>query len=1027
MPSALVSESRNINKSDSVIYRGKECTFSLYDRNTTGEELILIYMYILPRFQQHGIKVGMTKCRINEEFWHAIKTRVGVQVHELALSDEQYRRYGYEREVIYWGICLDAKSEMFKDYSVHDEILNVHIGITEKEQEWFTNIPQDELIEAFEKVRHRTDNKEIFTPRKEQRACIDKIAEYFVDNPKDGRFLLNCKMRFGKSFTTYKYCEEAYINKILILTFVPAVEESWADDLKHIKKGYKYLTDEYLKSNVGMFGLDSINEPFVLFLSLQNYLGKDKNSYDTKAKIKQLQDIYWDIVILDEYHFGAWNQRTQGTFKTNEEFSEDLDSTYEKELRKTKEDVIEHFGIRTKNTICLSGTPFKALAKGEFNDTSSFTYSYFDEQRNKYPKSEEGDMKTINPDYAAFPDMKIFGYNMNALFKGLAIKLSSKDKLLSNTYFSLNKFFETKKENNPNEPCRFIYEDEINEWLEVINGRSAKNGANFPFSNPAMRNNSKHSLWLMPTVDSCLAMENLLKENEYFSKYQIINLSKDGVGAGKSALKYLEREMTAAKNTDKLGSIAITVNKLTIGVTVKKWSSVFVLKDLASPEQYFQAIFRIQTPYKGKDGSILKKIGYVYDFNIDRASALILKYAEQSAEDKKSTKLEIARLIVKYMPIYMNGNMENPIDESVFYQLAEFGDTSGTPLSKRIANTEATTRVLDEETIAEMLNDKDVSDIIKRVFAHAKFKNSKERKIPPKPEDGFDSAMAKKGRDIGYDLGKQDSSKYIDYDDTVVQCKFEEAIAGYILEYCPKDYDENGIIWFSNGFRKGYESGVNAPIRKTQCGKEDGERFVSVVKKRFGENIKYTNGTKSDIENFEKTYLNDIHNIPEKYRGMLYKRWYCESFRRAVKTKLTPVIDDKETKSIEDTDNVLKHILARLFEFLYISVYRETTFQEIFKNADPNIFLEAVGITKKEFEVLNKYKIFQEDVLNNYIHEFFVNESLGSRLDLNDEEIQKQYRNSFDWFGFGLVNEDKTIEIPYAEALKVAEEGRVYS
>ena len=109
----------------------------------------------------------------------------------------------------------------------------------------------------------------------------------------------------------------------------------------------------------------------------------------------------------------------------------------------------------------------------------------------------------------------------------------------------------------------------------------------------------------------------------------------------------------------------------------------------------------------------------------------------------------------------------------------------------------------------------------------------------------------------------------------------------------------------------------------------------------------------------------------------------------------------------------MKHILARLFEFLYISVYRETTFQEIFNNADPNVFLEAVGITKKDFEVLNKYHVFQENVLNNYIHQFFVNESLGSKLNLEDEEVKKQYRNSFDWFGFGIDGgDDPDVKVP---------------
>lgn len=507
-------------------------------------------------------------------------------------------------------------------------------------------------------------------------------------------------------------------------------------------------------------------------------------------------------------------------------------------------------------------------------------------------------------------------------------------------------------------------------------------------------------------------MERLLKADEYFSRYQIINLSQDGVGAGNDAFEYLMNNISESENTNKLGSIAITVNKLTIGVTVKKWSSVFVLKDLASPEQYFQAIFRIQTPYV-VNKVIEKKDGYVYDFNIDRASALLLKYAEQS-ENEQTTKLQIAKLIVKYMPIFVNGDMSDPISEQVFYELAQYGDSSGIPLSRKIVDTTKTTRMLDEETMAEMLNDKEVSDIIKRVFAHAKFGKPKTKTVPAKPEDGFDTKIAQEGRNKGYELGQQDFKKYVDYDDNQVQTEFEKALFDYIKEYCPSEYVDVKATWYANGFKKGYESGVNAPIKKEQCGYDDGVKFVDEVKKKFGKDIKYTCNTRVMIDNFVKGYLNDTKNIPVKYRGMLYRRWYCDSFRRAVKTNLTPVVDPKNGETIEDADNVLKHLLARLFEFLYISVYRETTFMEIFKNADPNVFLEAVGITKKDFEILNKYKIFQEDVLNNYIHDFFVNESLGTKLDLKDEEVRKQYRNSFDWFGFGLENgnavgEDQTI------------------
>ena len=999
MSEIIITKSPDINQTDEIKYQGKQISFNLDDKNNTDNSLILIYMYLLPKFQTHGIKIGMTKCKIGETFWHAIKSRIHDQQHELALTDDQYQKYGLNREVIYWGICLDAKNDSFKDYEVHNEIKKINAGIAEQEQEWFTKIPADELIINFNSLRHKDENKKIYTPRKEQQECIDAMSNYFNKNPK-GRFLLNCKMRFGKSFTTYKYCEDHNLERILILTFIPAVESSWREDLSHIKKNYRYFTDDNLRRSG--FELNFEQEPYVLFLSLQNYLGKEKNS-DVKVKIKQLQDIDWDLVILDEYHFGAWNQKTQGTLKVKEEKSEDLEREYQNKLKQGK-DIIKHFNIRTKQTICLSGTPFKAIARGEFTDNSSYTYSYFDEQRNKYPKSEENDFTVINPDYEAFPDMKIFGYNMSRLFGNLTASVFSEDKLLTKKYFSLNKFFETRQENNPNEPCTFIYEEEIKKWLEIIKGRSIF-GDKFPYSNPQMINNNIHTLWLMPTVKSCKAMENLLNEDDYFSRYKIINLSQDEVGSGNDAYEYLMNNITASENTNKLGSIAITVNKLTIGVTVKKWSSVFVLKDLASPEQYFQAIFRIQTPYV-ENNKIKKKEGYVYDFNIDRASALLLKYAEQSANEQ-TTKLQIAKLIVKYMPIFINGDMSNPISYKVFYELAQFGDSNGIPLSKKITDTSKTTRMLDEETVAAMLNDKEVSDIIKRVFAHAKFGKTKTKTVPSKPEDGFDSIIAKEGRNKGYELGQQDYKKYVDYDDLQVQAEFEKALSSYINEYCPKYYDQIKATWYANGFKKGYESGVNAPIKKEQCGYDDGVKFVDEVKKKFGQDIKYTTATKISIDNFVKNFLNDINNIPNKYRGMLYKRWYCDSFRRAIKNNLNPIKEIKNGETIEDADNVLKHILARLFEFLYISVYRETTFMEIFNNADPNVFLEAVGITKKDFEVLNKYKVFQEDVLNNYIHDFFINESLGLKIDSQSKEAISQYRNSFDWFEFGLENNEQ--------------------
>ncbi len=997
MNNVNVFKSSSINTEDIITLKGKTISCGLESENNVGKDLIILYMYILPSFVFHGIKVGMATCHQGETFWHAIRERIKVQKHELALSDDKYDVHGLNREVIYWGVCLDAQNENFKDHNVHKVIKSECAGIVEKDQEWFTNVPQEDIIDAFLSCKNNEIIKTIYTPRKEQQECIDSLKSYFDKHPTGERFLLNCKMRFGKCFTTYKYCEEANIKKILILTFVPAVEESWREDLLHIKKDYDYYTDLNLRKD--SFTLKD-KENFVVFLSLQNYLGKDNDS-NVKAKIKKLQDVHFDLCVLDEYHFGAWNRRTQETL-------EDMDKEYLEKVEKVlkNKNVLDTFSIKTDKTICLSGTPFKAIARGEFTDENSYTYSYFDEQQNKYPNE---DKTVINPDYEFFPDMKILGYNMSNLFQDLAPNMMSSDKILNKKYFSLNQFFATKNDENYTLEKQFVYEDEIKVWLEIIKGATIQ-GKNFPYSNPKLRDYVKHTLWLMPTVNSCIAMANLLKDDDYFSKYEIINLSNSDVGSGQKALDFLNDGIRASENTGKLGTIAITVNKLTIGVTVKKWFGIFVLKDLASPEQYFQSVFRVQTPYV-VDGIIKKKECFVYDFNIDRASALLLKYAKQyESESAQYTKLKIAKLIVKYLPIYINGDLEHPISEQIFYQLAEFGDGSGIPLSRKITNLEKTTRTMDDQTISDMLNDKEVSDIIKRVFAHAKFGKKTTSTPPSSSPKGFDSKLRKKGIDDGHRFGLQEYNNYVNFDDTSIQTEFEKRLKELIFANNPvKRTEETKSDWniYANGFTKGYESGVNAPIKKLMSGKDDGIKFASEIKKILGSSIQYNKETATKINNIINQYLNDINNIPIEYRASLYKRWYQDSFKRACQNTLKPIKKlEKGENSIEDANNVLKHILARLFEFLYISVYRETTFNEIFANADPNTFLEAVGITKKDFEILNKYKIFQEDVLNNYIHEFFINESLGERIDLTDEQVKKQYRNSFDWFGYGLVKDE---------------------
>ncbi len=150
MSEILVRKSDDINTADSFKYKGQPKTFHLDEINDTEQDLIVLYMYILPKYQTHGIKVGMTTCKMDETFWHAIQSRIKRQKEELALSEDEYSEHGFVREVIHWGVCLDAHNESFKDYRVHNQIISKYGGNVEKEQEWFINIPTKKIIETFE-------------------------------------------------------------------------------------------------------------------------------------------------------------------------------------------------------------------------------------------------------------------------------------------------------------------------------------------------------------------------------------------------------------------------------------------------------------------------------------------------------------------------------------------------------------------------------------------------------------------------------------------------------------------------------------------------------------------------------------------------------------------------------------------------------------------------------------------------------------------------------------------------------------
>lgn len=158
-------------------------------------------------------------------------------------------------------------------------------------------------------------------------------------------------------------------------------------------------------------------------------------------------------------------------------------------------------------------------------------------------------------------------------------------------------------------------------------------------------------------------------------------------------------------------------------------------------------------------------------------------------------------------------------------------------------------------------------------FSHVKLTKSQKRDFPLKPEDdSFKDKITLNDRNKGYELEKKDYNLYLFLDDNQVQEEYDKNEKQHIENNITNNLDELHKKYYINSFKKGYELGTNASIKKLQCGESDGINFVKKIKDKFDFNITYTSKTKKKIENFIANYLNNIDNIPEKYRGKIYKR-----------------------------------------------------------------------------------------------------------------------------------------------------------
>jgi hypothetical protein len=587
----------------------------------------------------------------------------------------------------------------FRDSTVRERLKQK--GFENVELEWMRCSPADVKLAIKELqtgVLRAGSHHEDFQMRSEQAAAVKKTAEYFhsiwTENRKAvPRFLWNAKMRFGKTFASYQLAKTLEAKKILVVTFKPAVEDAWQVDLEsHIDfEGWQYFS----KKIGGDPTSANKKNPFVYFGSFQDLLGRDKATGTIKPKNEWVHTTNWDLVIFDEYHFGAWRESAKELFEgeDEQEAKKEVANEYGDELAVFDEALVELSGdeknflpISTKAYLYLSGTPFKALASGEFIEEQIFNWTYTDEQREKLIFAQKFPNKW-NP-YGALPEMRLLTYQMPDEILAIASQGEFDE-------FDLNAFFEA---TGTGKKAVFKHKDDVQKWLDIIRGTylptqidAMKMGRRppFPYSDARLLPYMQHSFWFLPNVASCHAMANMLtdKHNVYWHDYKVLTVAGSGAGIGLDALPPVRKGIGSGFDSK---TITLSCGKLTTGVTVPQWSAMLMLRNLKSPETYFQAAFRVQSPWsiKNPNGNnpheeeVLKPACFVFDFAPTRALRQIAEYGSGLSPETSDPEVAVEEL-VKFLPVlaYDGSNMTQ-VDAGGILDIAMAG-TSATLLARK--------------------------------------------------------------------------------------------------------------------------------------------------------------------------------------------------------------------------------------------------------------------------------------------------------------------------------------------------------
>ena len=356
------------------------------------------------------------------------------------------------------------------------------------------------------------------------------------------------------------------------------------------------------------------------------------------------------------------------------------------------------------------------MATGEFIEEQIFNWTYTDEQRAKQEFTEEHP-DAWNP-YAALPEMRLLTYQMPDELVAIANQGEFDE-------FDLNAFFDA---TGRGAKAQFKHKDDVQKWLDIIRGAhmptqvsALKSGTRppFPYSDVRLLPYLQHSFWFLPTVAACHAMANLLREkhNVFWHDYEVLSVAGTEAGIGLAALPPVRKAIGSGFESK---TIALTCGKLTTGVTVSQWSSILMLRNLKSPETYFQAAFRVQSPWSIKnpngdnprEEAVIKPVCFVFDFAPTRALRQIADYGAGLSPETSNPELAVAEL-VKFLPVlaYDGSNMTQ-VNAGAILDIAMSG-TSATLLARKWES--ALLVNVDNDTLRKIMGNKAAMEAVMNI------------------------------------------------------------------------------------------------------------------------------------------------------------------------------------------------------------------------------------------------------------------------------------------------------------------------